>query len=64
MTAISDIESTHDSMPTKLSLEAVEYWIMRKRNLISQRSTKEFILESNEFILKKTNFLFESKMFD
>ena len=64
MTAISDIESTHDSVTTELSLEAVEYWIMRKRNLISQRSTKEFILEPNEFILKKTNFLFDSKMFD
>ena len=52
------------SIPTELGLEAIEYWIMRKRDLISQRFTKEFILASIEFILKNNNFLFDSKIFN
>ena len=59
-----DIESLYTSVTTELGLEAIEYWIMRKRDLIPQRFTKEFILESIEFILKNNNFLFDSKMFD
>ena len=37
---------------------------MRKRDLIPQRFTEEFILESIEFILKNNNFLLDSKMFN
>ena len=48
-----DTASLYTSIPTKLDLETIEYWIMRKRNLIPQRVTKEFILESIEFIFKK-----------
>ena len=58
-----DIESMYTSVPTELGLEAIEYWIMRKRDLIGQGFTKECILESIEFILKNNNFLFNSKMF-
>ena len=59
-----DIESLYTSVPTDLGLEAIEYWIIRKGNLIPQRFTKKFILESIEFILKNNNFLFASKMFN
>ena len=38
--------------------------IEKKRDLIPQRFTKEFILESIEFVLKNNNFLFDSKMFN
>ena len=48
-----DIASLYTSIPTELGLETIEFWIMRKRNLIPQRLTKEFILESIEFIFKK-----------
>ena len=58
-----DIESLHTSIPTEHGLEAIEYWIMRKRDFIPQRFTKEFIPESIEFILKNNKFLFHSKMF-
>ena len=34
-----DIESLYTSVPTELGLEAIEYWIRRKRNLIPQRFT-------------------------
>ena len=59
-----DIESLYTSIPTGLGLEAIEDWVMRKQNLISQRFTREFILESTEIILKNNNFLFDSKMFN
>ena len=54
-----DIESLYTSIPSEIGLEAMEYWIMRKRNLIPQCFTKNFILESTEFILKNNNFLFD-----
>ena len=47
-----DIESLYTSVPTELGREAIEYWIMKKQDLIPQRFTKEFILESIEFIFK------------
>ena len=59
-----DIESLYISIRTELVLEAIEYWIMRKRGLIPQRFTKEYILESIEFILKNKNFSFDSEMFN
>ena len=59
-----DIETLYTSLPTELGLEAIEDWIMSKRDLIPQHFTKEFILESIEFILKTNNFLFDSKMFN
>ena len=59
-----DIESFHASIPTELGLEAIEYWIMRKRDFIPQRFAKEFILESTEFIFENNNYLFDPKMFN
>ena len=44
------IKNLYTSIPTEPGLEAIECWILRKRNLIPQRFTKEFILESIEFI--------------
>ena len=58
-----DIESLYTAIPTERGIQAIEYWIMRKGDLIPQRFIKEFILESTEFILKNNNFLFDSKMF-
>ena len=37
----------------ELGPEFIQNWIMRKRNLVPQRFTKEFILESIKFILYK-----------
>ena len=59
-----DIESVYTSVPTELGLETFEYWIMRKGDLIPRRFIKEFILEAIEFILKNSNFLFDTKMFN
>ena len=38
-----DIESLYTLIPTELGLEAIEYWIMRKRYLIPQRFTKDLL---------------------
>ena len=59
-----DIESLYISIPVDLGIEAIDSWITRKRNLIPERFTKEFIIDSIKFILKKNNFLFDSKMFN
>ena len=45
-----DIVRLYTSIPTERDLEAIEYWIMRKRDVIPQRFTKEFMLGSIEFI--------------
>ena len=59
-----DIESSYTSIPIKLSIEAIDYWITKKCNSIPERFTKEFIIDSIKFILKNNNFLFDSKMFN
>ena len=59
-----DIESVYTSIPTELGLETFEYWIMRKGDLIPRHFIEEFILEAIEFILKNSNFLFDTKMFN
>ena len=35
-----DIESLYTSIPNDIGLDAIEYWIMKKRDLIPQRFTK------------------------
>ena len=59
-----DIESLYTSIPIELSIEAIDYWITKKCNLIPERFAKEFIIDSIKFILKNNNFLFDSKMFN
>ena len=61
---LCDIESLYTSIPIDLGIEAIDYWITRKRNLIPERFTKEFIIDSIQFILKNNNFLFDSKIFN
>ena len=51
-----DITSLYTSIPHTLGLQALEYWIDRKRSKIPERFTKEFILEAVTFILIN-NFL-------
>ena len=58
-----DIESLYTSLPTELGLEAINYWINLKRNLIPTRFSNEFILEALEFVLCNNNFRFNMDMF-
>ena len=50
------IESLHTSILIDLGIEAINYWITRKRNLIPKHFMKEFIIDSIKFILRNNNF--------
>ena len=39
------------------------YWLHQKRELILQRFTNDFIIESLKFILKNNNVLFDDHMY-
>ena len=58
-----DITSLYTSIPHELGLEAIRYWICRRRDLIDSRFTEEFILEAIELMLKNNNFKFDEEMF-
>ena len=58
------LESLYTSIPIYLGIEAIDYGFTRKRNLIPERFTKEFIIDSIKFILKNNSFLFDSKMYN
>ena len=55
---LCDISSIYTLIPTELGIEAISYWLYKKQELIPQRFTKEFIIESLKSILKNNNFLF------
>ena len=61
--ASCDVVSLYTSIPYDLGLEALSYWIEKKRNLIPERSTKAFILEAASFLLSNSNFQVDSYMF-
>ena len=54
-----DISSLYTSIPTKLWIEAIRYWLHKKRELIPQRFTNYFIIKSLKFLLKNNKVLFD-----
>ena len=54
-----DISSLYILIPTELGVEAISYWLHKKRELIPQRFTNDFIIESLKFVLKNNNVLFD-----
>ena len=61
--ASCDVVSLYTSIPHDLGLEALSYWIDKKRNLIPERFTKAFVLEAASFVLSNNNFQFDIYMF-
>ena len=60
----SDISSLYTSMLTELGIEAIDYWLHKKRELITQRFTNDFIIESLKFVLKNSSsVLFDDHMY-
>ena len=47
------ISSLCISTPIELGIEVINYWFHRKRELISQRFTNDFIIESIKFFINK-----------
>ena len=45
-----DTSSLYTSTPTELGIEAISYWIHKKRELIPQWFTNDFIIESLKFV--------------
>ena len=58
-----DVTSLYTSIPHNLGLDAIKYWVERRRDLIPERFTKDFILESAKFVLENNNFCFDNDMY-
>ena len=58
-----DIVSLYTSIPHKLGIKAISYWIDRRHNEIPNRFKKEFVLEAIIFVLGNNNFYFDGKMY-
>ena len=57
-----DIFSLYTSIPSELGIEAASYWLHKKRELIAQRFTNDFIIVSLKFLLRDNNALFDDHM--
>ena len=58
-----NVVSLYTSIPHELGLEAIKFWITKKRSLIPDRFSHAFILESVRFVLINNNFLFDNVMY-
>ncbi len=58
-----DITSLYTSIPHDLGLKAIEYWITKRNDLIPDRFSNNFILESAKFILENNNFFFDNILY-
>ena len=59
-----DVTSLYTSITHELGIEAINYWLNKRRDLIKTRFNNAFIIESLEFILKNNNFLFNNIMYN
>ena len=55
-----DISSLYTSINHDLGIEATTYWINKHRDVIPDRFSDRFIIESLEFVLKNNNFKFDN----
>ena len=58
-----DVISLYTSIPHKLGLEAIEYWLNKYPTCIEQRISKEFILKAISLVLKENTFKFNKKYY-
>ena len=58
-----DIVSLYTSIPHDLGLLAIRYWFNRCNDLIDQRFTIDFIIDSVKFILEHNYFMFDNVMY-
>ena len=59
-----DITSLYTSIPHDLGLEAMIYWIRKRRDLIDSYFSEQFILDAIELMLRNNNFSFDNKMYN
>ena len=58
-----DIVSLYTNISHDLGIEAINNWLTKYQELIHERFSKEFILESIKIILENNNFYFNDKMY-
>ena len=58
-----DIVSLYTNISHDLGIEAINNWLTKYPELIHERFSKEFILESIKIILENNNFYFNDKMY-
>ncbi|MCG8076000.1 MAG: GIY-YIG nuclease family protein, partial [Candidatus Thiodiazotropha taylori] len=59
-----DVVSLYSNIPHTLGQEAVSYWLEKYPELISERFSKDFILEGLKLILENNNFSFNDLHFN
>ena len=57
-----DVTSLYTSIPTRLGIQALDYWLTKLSHLVDTRFTKAFVIESVRFILENNFFEFNSIM--
>ena len=58
-----DVTSLYTNIPHDLGLEAVEYWIENKRNMIDTRFETQFIIKAVKIILEENIFNFDDQVY-
>ena len=58
-----DITSLYTSIPHELGLEAIKHWVRKRRDLIDDRFSEDFIVDAIELMLQNNNFKFNGGMF-
>ena len=58
-----DITSLYTSINNDLGVEAISYWLNQHRNLIPDRFSDQFIIESLKFVLENNNFMFDNEYY-
>ena len=62
--SICDIVNLYTNILPELGLRALFYYMIKYRNLIPIRFSKQFILEAAEFVLKNNNFILLEEIFN
>jgi hypothetical protein len=58
-----DVVSLYTNIPHDLGISAITYWLENKRNIVQDRFSKEFILETVKIILERNVFYFDGKFY-
>ena len=61
---LCDIFNLHTSIPSKLGVEVISYWLHKKQDLIPQWFTNDFIIESKICIYNRRSVLKNNILFD
>ena len=58
-----DITSLYTSINNNLGIEAICFWLDKHKELIPERFSKDFIIQSLKFVLENNNFLFDEEFY-